>query len=181
VQKLPVRLSKILFIAILALNSWNASADDVSDALAQARTVMGFCEVLSAGVGQCFNPNLGSTNDKVKQKFEDLATSVQAMEADVSSKNRAAISQDVDTIQSTLEGFATPSPFPANLECGTERECLEMGFAGNANYPACLPVNGDEHANAQYVALEQLLDVALPTLAKKMQALGGATFPNATP
>ena len=40
---------------------------------------------------------------------------------------------------------------------------MELGFEGHANYPHCQPVNGNKHANIQYVQFQQLLR-ALPQL-----------------
>src|SRR6516162_5748677 len=55
------------------------------------------------------------------------------------------------------------SSFRGPPHCDTQRRCMELGFEGHPNYPHCQPMNGDKHANIQYIEFQQLLR-ALPQL-----------------
>jgi hypothetical protein len=170
-MNMPKIFSTAIVIAVNSIYANGAVRTASSDPLlAKAEVVIKLAQSLASGVDECFNPAHADANNHTKQNFLALAASVQAMRADISNRHGPSLAADSSLLQASLNSFADAAPFPASLTCATERECLELGFAGNSKYVRCLPVNGNVHANAQYLAFEKLLDQALPELVTSLQS-----------
>jgi hypothetical protein len=81
----------------------------------------------------------------------------------LSSGNAPKLAQSSAELKVEWAEFSGKAPIAARFHCSTQRECMELGFEGHPNYPHCQPVNGDNHANIQYIQFQQLLR-ALPQL-----------------
>ena len=167
-----VKFAKIFSIALL----FGAVAAKADCSGGDLQTCSDYTEqiisVLVKGVDQCFNPSHASDNQQAKSDFQALGVRIQGYTADGESGDPARIQSAITGLQSDLASFAKQTSFPTSVYCKTQRECLEKGFEGNSKYPQCLPVNGDNHKNVQYMSFEYLVDGSLPSLVsilKKMQ------------
>ena len=125
--------------------------------------VISLTKALVKGVEQCFNPSHTKGNAAVKNRLIKLETTALSTKSSLTSGNAPKLAQSSAELKTEWEEFSEKAPIAARFHCSTQRECMELGFEGHPNYPHCRPVNGDNHANIQYIQFQQLLRV-LPQL-----------------
>jgi hypothetical protein len=129
----------------------------------QVDHVVSLTKSLVAGVDQCFNPSHTEGNTAVKNRLIKLEQTALSAKPSLISGDAAKLAQTTDDLEAQWEAFSEKAPLAARFHCDTQRRCMELGFEGHPNYPDCQPVNGNKHANIQYIQFQQLLR-ALPQL-----------------
>jgi hypothetical protein len=161
-----------LFAAVVSLGilATPAPAATPAEAALHAARSAALAAGLAKSVDDCFNPRMTSANAKVRDQLLAHAEAFRRYQHDAEEGATERLRADARELAATIASFDEPAPFPARLSCSRNRDCLGLGFEGNDRYPRCLPVNGDKHANPQYRALIELLDVELPALAAALRA-----------
>lgn len=121
-------------------------------------------QILEKGVEQCYNKNQKRAIQETQIRLTNIENEIRAAAIDWTS-NKKKIVDDAATLANELSSLDKSPGFPADLYCGTNRKCLEIGFEGNKRYPNCLPVGDNIHGNVQYLSLEDFFNTALPKLA----------------
>jgi hypothetical protein len=129
----------------------------------QVVLIISLTKALVKGVEQCFNPSHTKGNAAVKNRLIKLETTALSTKSSLTSRNATKLAQSSAELKTEWKEFSEKAPIAARFHCSTQRECMELGFEGHPNYPHCQPVNGDNHANIQYIQFQQLLR-ALPQL-----------------
>jgi hypothetical protein len=125
--------------------------------------VISLTKALVKGVEQCFNPSHTKGNTEVKNRLIKLETTTLSAKSNLTSGDAPKLAQSAAELEAQWEAFSEKAPLAARFHCNTQRRCMELGFEGHPNYPHCQPVNGDKHANIQYIQFQQLMR-ALPQL-----------------
>ena len=131
--------------------------------MAQVDRVISLTRALVKGVDQCFNPSHTKGNTAVKNRLIKLENTAMSVKSSLTSGDAAKRGQTVAELKTQWTAFSEEAPIAARFHCDTQRRCMELGFEGHSNYPYCQPVNGNKHANIQYIQFQQLLHV-LPQL-----------------
>jgi hypothetical protein len=129
----------------------------------QVDRVISLTKALVKGVEQCFNPSNTKGNAAVKNRLIKLEKIVLSAKSSLISGDAPKLAQSAAELKAQWEAFSEKAPIAARFHCDTQRRCMELGFEGHSNYPHCRPVNGDKHANVQYVQFQQLL-LSIPQL-----------------
>jgi hypothetical protein len=123
----------------------------------QVDRVISLTKALVKGVEQCFNPSHTKGNAAVKNSLINLEKAALSAKSSLISGDAPKRAQSAAELKAQWEAFSEKAPIAARFHCDTQRRCMELGFKGHPNYPHCQPVNGDKHANIQYVQFQQLL------------------------
>jgi hypothetical protein len=123
----------------------------------QIDRVISLTKALAKGVEQCFNPSHTKGNAAVKNRLINLEKAALSAKSSLTRGDAPKLAQSATELKAQWEAFSEKAPVAARFHCDTQRRCMELGFEGHANYPHCQPVNGDKHANIQYVQFQQLL------------------------
>jgi hypothetical protein len=129
----------------------------------QVDRVISLTKALVKGVEQCFNPSHTKGNTAAKNRLIKLENTALSAKSSLTSGDAPKLAQSAAELKAQWETFSEKAPIAARFHCDTQRRCMELGFEGHPNYPHCHPVNGNKHANVQYVQFQQLLRV-LPQL-----------------
>ena len=129
----------------------------------QVDRVISLTKALVKGVDQCFNPSHTEGNTAVKNRLLNLEKTALSVKSSLTSGDAPKLAQTAAELKAQWEAFSEKAPIAARFYCDTQRRCMELGFEGHPNYPHCQPVNGNKHANIQYIQFHQLLRV-LPQL-----------------
>ena len=129
----------------------------------QADYVISLTKSLVRGVDQCFNPSHSKGNAAVKSRLAKLENTALSAKSSLTSGDAPKLAQTAAELKAQWEAFSEKAPIAARFYCDTQRRCMELGFEGHPNYPHCQPVNGNKHANIQYIQFQELLRV-LPQL-----------------
>jgi hypothetical protein len=129
----------------------------------QVDRVISLTKALVKGVEQCFNPSHTKGNTAAKNRLIKLEKTSLNVKSSLANGDTAKLAQTTAELEAQWEAFSEKAPIAARFHCDTQRRCMELGFEGHPSYPHCQPVNGNKHANIQYIQLQQLLR-ALPQL-----------------
>ena len=129
----------------------------------QVDRVISLTKALVKGVEQCFNPSHTKGNTAAKNRLIKLENTALSAKSSLTSGDAPKLAQSAAELKAQWETFSEKAPFAARLHCDTQRRCMELGFEGHPDYPHCQPVNGNKHANVQYIQFQQLLRI-LPQL-----------------
>jgi len=129
----------------------------------QVDRVISLTKALVRGVEQCFNPSHTKGNAAAKNRLFKLETTALSAKSSLTSGDASNLARSAAELKAQWEAFSEKAPFAARLHCDTQRSCMELGFEGHQKYPHCQPVNGNKHANIQYIQFQQLLQ-AIPKL-----------------
>lgn len=129
----------------------------------QVDRVISLTKALVEAVEQCFNPSHTEANTAVKNRLLNLEKTALSVKSSLASGDTPKLAQTAAELKAQWEAFSEKPPIAARFHCDTQRRCMELGFEGHPNYPHCQPVNGNKHANIQYIQFQQLLRV-LPQL-----------------
>ena len=129
----------------------------------QVDRVISLTKALAEGVEQCFNPSHTKANTAAKNRLIKLERTALSAKASLTSGDAPKLAQTATDLGKQWQAFSEKAPIAARFHCDTQRRCMELGFEGHPNYPHCQPVNGNKHANIQYIQFQQLLR-ALPQL-----------------
>src|SRR5215472_11937560 len=129
----------------------------------QVDRVISLTGALVKGVEQCFNPSHTKGNTAVKNRLIKLEKTAMSARSSLTGGDAPKLAQMVAELGAQWHAFSEKAPLAARFHCDTQRRCMELGFEGHPNYPHCQPVNGNKHANIQYIQFQQLLR-ALPQL-----------------
>jgi hypothetical protein len=129
----------------------------------QVDRVISLTKALAKGVDQCFNPSHTKGNTAVKNRLIKLEKTALNAKSSLTSGDARKLAQSAAELEAQWKAFSEKAPIAARFHCDTQRRCMELGFEGHRNYPHCQPVNGNKHANIQYIQFQQLLQ-ALPQL-----------------
>ena len=153
-------LAITLAVCSLFVTAWAAAPDPRTG---EADRVISLTIALVKGVEQCFNPSHTKANTAVKNRLIKLEKTVLSVKSSLTSGDAFKLAQTAAELKAQLQAFSEKAPIAARFHCDTQRRCMELGFEGRSNYPHCQPVNGNKHANIQYIEFQQLLRV-LPQL-----------------
>jgi hypothetical protein len=131
--------------------------------VAQVDRVIALAKALVKGVDECFNPSHTKGNTATKNRLITLEKTALSAKSSLTSGEAPKLAQTAAELEAQWEAFSEKAPIAARFHCDTQRRCMELGFEGHPNYPHCQPVNGNKHANIQYIQFQQLLR-ALPQL-----------------
>jgi len=123
----------------------------------QVDRVISLTRALVGGVEQCFNPSHTKANTAAKNRLIKLENTALSARSSLTSGDAPKLAQTTDELRVQWQAFSEKAPIAARFSCGTQRKCMELGFEGHPNYPHCQPVNGNKHANIQYIEFQQLL------------------------
>jgi hypothetical protein len=123
----------------------------------QVDRVISLTKALAKGVDQCFNPSHTKGNTAVKNRLIKLEMTAQSAKSSLTSGDAPKLAQSAAELEAQWKAFSEKAPIAARFHCDTQRRCMELGFEGHPNYPHCQPVNGNKHANIQYIQFQQLL------------------------
>ena len=129
----------------------------------QVDRVISLTKALVKGVEQCFNPSHTKGNTAAKNRLINLEKTALSVKASLTSGDASKLAQTAAELETQWQAFSEKAPLVARVHCDTQRRCMELGFEGHPNYPHCQPVNGNKHANIQYIQFQQLLR-SLPQL-----------------
>ena len=129
----------------------------------QVDRVISLTRALVKGVEQCFNPSHTKGNAAVKNRLMKLEMTALSARSNLTSGDASKLAQTAAELGAQWQAFSEKAPIAARFYCDTQRRCMELGFEGHPNYPHCQPVNGNKHANIQYIQFQELLR-ALPQL-----------------
>jgi hypothetical protein len=129
----------------------------------QVDRVISLTKALVEGVEQCFNPSHTTGNTAAKNRLINLEKTALSARSNLTSGDAPKLAQTAAELEAHWQTFSEKAPIAARIYCDTQRRCMELGFEGHPNYPHCQPVNGNKHANIQYIQFQQLLR-ALPQL-----------------
>jgi hypothetical protein len=129
----------------------------------QVDRVISLTKALVKGVEQCFNPSHTKGNTAAKNRLIKLEKTALSAKSSLTSGDAPKLAQTAAELEAQWQAFFEKAPIAARFHCDTQRRCMELGFEGHPNYPHCQPVNGNKHANIQYIQFQQLLRV-LPQL-----------------
>ena len=129
----------------------------------QVDRVISLTKALVKGVEQCFNPSHTKGNTEAKNRLIKLEKTALSAKSSLTSGDVPKLARSAAELKAQWEAFSEKAPIAARFHCDTQRRCMELGFEGHPNYPHCQPVNGNKHANIQYIQFQQLLRV-LPQL-----------------
>jgi hypothetical protein len=129
----------------------------------QVDRVISLTKALVKGVEQCFNPSHTKGNTAVKHSLIKLEKTALSAKSSLTGGDAPKLAQTAAELKVQWEAFSEKAPIAARFHCSTQRRCMELGFEGHPNYPQCQPLNGNKHANIQYIQFQQLLRV-LPQL-----------------
>ena len=129
----------------------------------QVDRVISLTRALVKGVEQCFNPSHTKGNTAAKNRLIKLGNTALSAKSSLTSGDAAKLAQSAAELEAQWETFSQKAPIAARFHCDTQRRCMELGFEGHPKYPHCQPVNGNKHANVQYIQFQQLLRI-LPQL-----------------
>jgi hypothetical protein len=131
--------------------------------MGQVDRVISLARASIRGVDQCFNPSHTQGNTAAKDRLLRLERTALSAKSSLSNGDALKLAQAAAELKAQWQAFSNKAPLAARFHCNTQRRCMELGFEGHANYPHCQPVNGNKHANIQYIQFQQLLR-ALPQL-----------------
>jgi hypothetical protein len=161
---MPYTMAAVLSITLAICSPFvtvqTAAADPRVD---QVDRVISLTRALVKGVGQCFNPSHTKGNTEVKNRLIKLENTALSAKSSLTSGDAPKLAQAAAELEAQWKAFSEKAPLVARFHCDTQRRCMELGFEGHPNYPHCQPVNGNKHANVQYIEFQQLLR-ALPQL-----------------
>lgn len=129
----------------------------------QVDRVISLTKALVKGVEQCFNPSHTKGNTAAKNRLIKLENTALSAKSSLTSGDAPKLAQSAAELEAQWKTFSEKAPIAARFHCDTQRRCMELGFEGHPNYPHCQPVNGNKHANVQYIQFQQLLRI-LPQL-----------------
>jgi len=129
----------------------------------QVDRVISLTKALVEGVEQCFNPSHTNGNTAAKSRLIKLEKTAMSARSSLTNGDAPKLAQTASELAAQWQAFSEKAPIAARFHCSTQRRCMELGFEGHPNYPHCQPVNGNKHANVQYIQFQQLLR-ALPQL-----------------
>src|SRR6516165_3976439 len=129
----------------------------------QVDRVISLTKALVKGVEQCFNPSHTKGNTAAKNRLIKLEETALSAKSGLTSGDAPRLAQATADLAVQWQALSEKAPIAARFHCDTQRRCMELGFEGHPNYPHCQPVNGNKHANIQYIQFQQLLR-ALPQL-----------------
>ena len=151
-------------IALAIFSSFVAAQTAAPDPrMGQVDRVISLAKASIRGVDQCFNPSHTKGNAAVKNRLIKLKNAALSAKSSLISGEAPKLAQPAAELKAQWEAFSEKAPLAARFRCDTQRRCMELGFEGHPNYPHCKPVNGDKHANVQYISFQQLMH-ALPRL-----------------
>jgi hypothetical protein len=156
-------IAAALSITLAVCSSIVAQAAAPDPRADQVDRVISLTKSLVKGVDQCFNPSHTKGNTAVKNRLIKLEQTALNAKSSLTSGDAPKLAQTAAELEAQWEAFSEKAPLAARFHCNTQRRCMELGFEGHANYPHCQPVNGNKHANVQYIQFQQLLR-ALPQL-----------------
>ena len=119
--------------------------------------VISLTKALVKGVEQCFNPSHTKGNAAVKGRLIKLEKTALSAKSSLTIGDAPKLAQSAAELKAQWEAFSEKAPLAARLHCDTQLRCMELGFEGHPDYPHCQPVNGNKHANVQYIQFHQLL------------------------
>ena len=131
--------------------------------MGQVDRVISLAQASIKGVDQCFNPSHTEGNTAARNRLLKLERTALSAKSSLSNGDALKLAQTAAELKTQWQAFSDKAPLAARFHCNSQRRCMELGFEGHANYPHCQPVNGNKHANIQYVQFQQLLR-ALPQL-----------------
>jgi hypothetical protein len=167
---MPSTMAAALSIT-LAICSPFATAQTADPRVAQVDRVISLTKALVKGVDQCFNPSHTKGNAAVKDRLIKLEKTAVSAKSSLTTGDVPKLAQTAAELKAEWEAFSEKAPLAARFHCDTQRRCMELGFEGHPNYPHCQPVNGNKHANIQYIEFQQLLR-ALPQLLDDLSTAG---------
>jgi hypothetical protein len=147
-------LSITLTICLPFVTAQAAAPDPRVD---QVNRVILLTKALVQGVEQCFNPSHTKGNTEVKNRLVKLEKTALSAKSSLTSGDVPKLVRSTAELKAQWEAFSEKAPIAARFHCDTQRRCMELGFEGHPNYPHCQPVNGNKHANVQYIQFQQLL------------------------
>jgi len=148
-------LTRVTLVICLPFVAAQAAAPDPR--VDQVDRVISLTEALVKGVEQCFNPSHTKGNTAAKNRLLNLKKTALSAKSSLTSGDAPKLAQSTAELKTQWESFSEKAPFAARFHCDTQRRCMELGFEGHPNYPHCQPVNGNKHANIQYVQFQQSL------------------------
>ena len=125
----------------------------------QVDRVISLAKALVKGVEQCFNPSHTKGNTAAKSRLIKLENTALSAKSSLTSGDAPKLAQTAAELEAQWQAFSEKAPIAARFHCDTQRRCMELGFEGHPNYPHCQPVNGNKHANVQYIQFQQLLQI----------------------
>ena len=125
----------------------------------QVDRVVSLTKALVKGVDQCFNPSHTKGNTAAKNRLIKLENTALSAKSSLTSGDAPKLAQSAAELEAQWETFSEKAPIAARFHRNTQRRCMELGFEGHPNYPHCQPVNGNKHANVQYIQFQQLLRI----------------------
>ena len=162
-----LRASLLLVAGVVALAICSpfvtAQAAAPDPRIDQVDRVISLTKALVKGVEQCFNPSHTKGNTAAKNRLIKLENTALSAKSSLTSGDAPKLAQSAAELEAQWETFSEKAPIAARFHCDTQRRCMELGFEGHPNYPHCQPVNGNKHANVQYIQFQQLLRI-LPQL-----------------
>jgi hypothetical protein len=162
---MPSPMAIVLSITLANLSMLIAVQAAAPDPRAgQIDHVISLSQALIRGVDQCFNPSNKKGNDAAKKRLNNLANTARSGKSSLIGGDAQKVAHTAAELEAQWKGFSAKAPLLARAHCATQRDCMRLGFEGNNKYRHCLPVNGDPHANIQYIQFEELVDSALPKL-----------------
>ena len=123
----------------------------------QVDRVISLSKALVKGVEQCFNPSHTKGNTAAKNRLIKLENTALSAKSSLTSGDASKLAQSAAELKAQWETFSEKAPIAARFHCDTQRRCMELGFEAHPDYPHCQPVNGNKHANVQYIQFQQLL------------------------
>ena len=161
---MPSTIAAALSIALFICSPFvTAQAAAPDPRVGQVDRVISLTKALVEGVEQCFNPSHTEGNTEAKNRLIKLEQTAQSAKSSLTSGDAPKLAQTTAELEAQWAAFSEKAPLAARFHCDTQRRCMELGFEGHPNYPHCQPVNGNKHANIQYMQFQQLLR-ALPQL-----------------
>jgi hypothetical protein len=161
---MPSAIAAALSISLAVCSPFITAQTPAHDPrVVQVDRVISLTKALVKGVGQCFNPSHTKGNIAVKNRLIKLEQTALSAKSGLTSGDAAKLAQTAAELEAQWEAFSEKAPIAARFHCDTQRRCMELGFEGHPNYPHCQPVNGNKHANIQYIQFQQLLRI-LPQL-----------------
>jgi len=157
---------KIVFLSVpLAVATAQTAADPRVD---HVDRVISLAKSLVKGVDQCFNPSHTKGNAEVKNRLNKLHMTAVSAKSGLISGDALKLTQATAELQMQWRALSEKAPLAARVHCKTQLKCMELGFEGHAKYPHCQPVDGNNHANIQYIQFQQLMR-AIPRLITDLQ------------
>ena len=156
-------IAAALLITLACSTVVTAQAEVPDQRVGQVDRVISLTKTLVRGVDQCFNPSHTKGNTATKNRLIRLEMTALSAKSDLTSGDAPKLAQTAAVLGAQWKAFSEKAPLAARFHCDTQRRCMELGFEGHPNYPHCQPVNGNKHANIQYIQFQQLLRI-LPQL-----------------